>query len=283
MGTCLQDIELNDNNNKDENKKSFSKNNLIKNEEKLTIENFKIFYNSDQNELENLEREKHIDGRPYSISFKKMKFYVNQMEKSICKIKKSNNVSGTGFICKIIDNDNSVNIQALFTCNHILDSNDIVQGSEITLIFNNNIIKNIKLLNNKTIYTNEDEYDITIIEINKDDNLNDNDMLTVDQNIFNDQLYNYYKKRQIYIIHYPKGNEIRYSCDLIKNIDINDIIIEHLCSTDTGSSGAPIIDSETERVIGIHNGYNNVDRINYGTLIKNPVEEFIQKYKVNNS
>ena len=73
-------------------------------------------------------------------------------------------------------------------------------------------------------------------------------MLKLDNNMYNDGLTNYYKNRQVYIIHYPNGNEVRYSSDLVKTVYEDNNKIEHLCSTETGSSGGPIINLEKTAV-----------------------------------
>ena len=217
-------------------------------------------------------KEKHIDGRPHSMSLKQMKFLTNQMENIICKIQKSNNVTGTGFLCKIPNNGKSDKIPALITCNHVLEKNDLSLGKEIKLIFRNEIVKTLKINKTRKIYTNK-VYDISIIEIKKNDNFNEKDMLEIDKNIYKDELGIYYKNRQVYIIHYPNGNEVRYSTDLIKNIDASNTIIEHLCSTETGSSGGPLINFETGDVMGIHIGCKS-NKINLGTVLKKPIDEF---------
>ena len=50
----------------------------------------------------------------------------------------------------------------------------------------------------------------------------------------------------------------------------------HNCTTDNGSFGAPILNLQTNKVIGIH----NKSSINYniGTLLKLPIKEFINNY-----
>ena len=49
----------------------------------------------------------------------------------------------------------------------------------------------------------------------------------------------------------------------------------HNCTTDNGSFGSPILNLQTNKVIGIH----NKSSINYniGTLLKLPIKDFINK------
>jgi ribosomal protein L7Ae-like RNA K-turn-binding protein len=229
------------------------------------------------NEKDEIIKEAHIDGHLYSMSLKTMKFFCNQMETSICKIQKPNNIFGTGFICKIKSKNNLYKAPVLITCNHVLNENDLKIGNEIDIVFNNTYYIKLKINKLRKIYTNKD-YDITIIELKKNDNFKEEDMLEIDENIFKEDYQNY-KKKQIYILHIPNGTEIRYSSEVIRNIDILGKI-EHFCSTESGSSGAPIINFETRKVLGIHIGYNLNKKINLGTLLNNPIAEVFKIYNI---
>ena len=222
--------------------------------------------------------EKHIEGRPYSMSLNQMKIYSKQMENSVCKIQKSAAVTGTGFLVKITNESKLNPMNVLITCYHVLDENDLSEGKVLKLIFNNNkTTKPLKMTKSRKIYTNK-YYDISIIELKKTDLFNEEDMLSLDTNIYDKvNLVEHYPKRQVYILHYQNGIEVRFSSDLIRNIYENADKFEHFCSTDFGSSGAPIIDSETGNVMGIHIGHKN--NINIGTILKLPINEF---YTVNN-
>ena len=157
----------------------------------------------------------------------------------------------------------------------MLDENDLAEGKVIKLIFNNNTkIKTLKMTKSRKIYTNKN-YDISIIELNITDLFNEEDMLCLDTNIYDkDDLVKYYQKRQVYTLHYQNGIEVRYSSDMIRNVYVKVDKFEHFCSTDSGSSGAPLIDSETGNVMGIHIGYKN--NINIGTILKLPLMIFIK-------
>ena len=84
-----------------------------------------------------------------------------------------------------------------------------------------------------------------------------------------------YKKQSIYLLHYIKSQEVEVSYGKI--LDINEHKIRHLCNTENGSSGSPILSLKSFKVIGIHyRGINN--RYNIGTLIKYPIDEFNEKF-----
>ena len=106
------------------------------------------------------------------LDLENLKIIENQKINSICKVINSNNISGTGFLALIPYPDRLNPLPVLFTCNHVTNGNE----NEIKLIFNDKLEKILKLNNTRKIYTNEDK-DITIIEIKKEDNYNLEDYL----------------------------------------------------------------------------------------------------------
>jgi hypothetical protein len=157
-------------------------------------------------------------------------------------------------------------LPVLITCNHVINGNE----NEIKLIFNDKIEKILKLNNTRKIYTNEKK-DITIIEIKKEDNYDINNFLEIDYDIFKNINLND-KFKSIYIIHFPNGNESSLSIGLIDKIE--DDIIQHKCATQKGSSGAPIINLNNYKIIGIHQGTEIVLSLNSGILLKNIINDF---------
>ena len=183
----------------------------------------------------------------------KLEIISKQKKKSICKIiinKESKGPGfGTGFLCYIGEYKK---IKSLVTAYHVLGEEDLKIGNEITITFNDNKkIKSIKIDNSRYIYANEKD-DITIIEILDKDKLENYEALDIDTKIYNDYIdfYNEYNNKIIYILHYPEGN--------ISNFSKNNIY--HLCSTEVGSSGAPILNLDTFKLIGVHRGYNYFEK-----------------------
>ena len=84
-----------------------------------------------------------------------------------------------------------------------------------------------------------------------------------------------YIKKTIYIIEY-EGNEkeVSVSYGIIKGIDIkNKYTFEHISCTEKGSSGSPILNMKTNKVIGIHKEvYKNKNR---GTFLNYVLQDFI--------
>ena len=216
-----------------------------------------------------------IKGISDYISFEKLSIIERQKEYNVCKITKNNKGIGTGFLCLIPYPDRINLLPALITCNHVLNEDDIKEGKEINLIFNDKINKKLKIEKSRVIYTSDkNEYDTTIIEIKKTDDFYNNNMLEIDYDIYQEgQLANLYKNKSIYIIHYPNGNISSFSDNIIKNIHQNNII-EHLCSTQGGSSGAPILNLTNFKVIGVHRGSLPLKYINFGVIISAPIDKF---------
>ena len=87
-------------------------------------------------------------------------------------------------------------------------------------------------------------------------------------------------EKSIYLIHYPSGDKGAVSFGIINRIDKYNI--EHYCSTQHGSSGSPIINLLNNKIIGIHREAINSRKINRGTLLNNPINEFINSISNNN-
>ena len=204
----------------------------------INIENFKIISSPNKNNESNfndVEQEIYFIDRPKPLS-KEIASKINeQMDTNVCKIIKEKS-TGTGFLC-IIPFPNKLNLlPVLITCNHILGEKDLMEGKEIKIEINNKI-KKLSINNSRKIYTDEKNCDITIIELKPEDQFDINNLLEIEDDIFNkEKLDNLYKNKTIYIIHYPEGREPQYSVDVIKSIDTNNIKINHLCSTERGSS-----------------------------------------------
>jgi hypothetical protein len=210
--------------------------------------------------------------KPSSLSVEQMKYLSSLSEKCVCKINKLNE-AGTGFVCKILYQNEFRVLPVLITNKYVLDENNIKINDIIHLSFNNDqIIRTIKITNSRKAYIDED-LDITIIEIKPNE----------------DQIYDYleiddynnknYKNEEICILEYPNETSLSFG----KLIEINDRNINHNCPTKYDSSGSPIINLSNNRIIGIHKGVNKLNKnIQMGTLIKYVIERFNKAYPQKN-
>lgn len=209
-----------------------------------------------------------------SLELNNLLIIIEQMKTSVCKIEKKNN-SGTGFLCIIPFPNNSHLIPVLITSYNILNKKDIIPGNNIKITFYDNTYKILEMSVKRKIYLNDEKkYNITIIEIIKEDGLDSSKMLKIDKTIYNDNYLKYiFKNKSVYSIYYPQNSEIQYDINLLTNIDPISNTFIHLCVTEGGALGAPILNLENFRVIGFNKGNN------MGTLLKGPINEFIQSNK----
>ena len=84
-------------------------------------------------------------------------------------------------------------------------------------------------------------------------------------------------KKNQYILHYPNSSissvSFGYGIEAVKDKEFD---ISHKCNTENGSSGGPILNLSTNKVIGIHKAFINRKKFNIGTLLKYPLN-FLKK------
>ena len=226
-----------------------------------------------------IKEERYLKNYPIPIPIERTEEILYQMKNSVCKIYKGGFI-GTGFFCKKkLLNNNKKDLYVLITNNHVLNEDKITLGSTISLSIwdNDNQIQNITISLNRKKYTNED-LDTTIIEIYPEkDNIPKTNFLEIDLNADQDEqsLKNIYENKSIYLLGYPEGGKVKVSYGILK--ELNKDRINHLCSTEEGSSGSPIILSENSKLIGVHFGTPQSINFQYniGTFIKYPFLNFI--------
>ena len=206
--------------------------------------------------------EKLIENYPPPILKDCTKVILQQMQNCICKINNKKG-KGTGFFCYIPSKNEKTPV--MITNNHIIDEEILRENKNIRVTINDDE-KNIdiKIDNNRILYTNKG-YDITIIEINKVEEIKV--FLEIDEKIFDDNtnIFN----ENIYILQYPNSlnNQKAYvSYGILKDIEIDNI--SYKCSTDYGSSGSPILNILNNKIIGIHKEYVKNKKYNRGNLLK---------------
>ena len=208
-----------------------------------------------------------IKNSPAPIDIEGTKVILKQMMNCICKIK-INQLHGTGFFCKIPFKNNSINV--LMTNYHIINDKYYKSSKELNLLLNDDSqVKTINLEIDRETYFNKD-YDITIIELKENDNISN--FLELDDNLFKKESKVYYNNISIYIPQYFLGVKASVSYGLSTVIDKYEI--KHLCSTEHGSSGSPILNLMNKKVIGIHK--QGAKDFNVGTLLKFPLEDFLK-------
>ena len=116
---------------------------------------------------------------------------------------------------------------------------------------------------NSKIYSSEtNEYDIMIIKLEEENNTYH--YLELDEHLFDEDPEDIYKDKSIYTLHYPDGDKAHVSFGYgIKKLD--EYYIKHLCNAGPCSSGSPILNLKTNKVIGIHSGavFHNFNETKY--------------------
>ena len=213
------------------------------------------------------------------VTIKQTEEILNQMKNSICKIKGKS--TGTGFFCYI--NYEDTDIPCLITNYHVLDDNFIKQRKKVGISMDDNDKIGDIFINEKDILylSPKNEYDTIIIKLKKiEKHIN---FLQLDDKLFNKNSEKGYES--IYILHYPNGANasVSYGKGIKFVSDDNKYNIEHKCNTLPGSSGGPILNLSTLKVIGLHKGtikINNETQFNISTLLKFPLIELKNRKKV---
>lgn len=222
--------------------------------------------------MEDLLKDKNIDNYPNLVLYEDVLKILEQMQKSVCKIYIKGGGYGTGFFCNIEINNKK--IPTLITNNSIINEDYIKNNKIIVITLNNDKKEGTILLNeNNCIYTSE-KYGITIIGL-KSINEDIYSFMELDKKLFFENNNYFYEKASAYIIQYS-DNKLSVSNGIINNID--EYTIFHLCNTGNNSSGSPILNSSNNKIIGIHTERSDKYHINKGTLLKEPIKEFINKY-----
>ncbi len=215
-----------------------------------------------------MEDKKKTEGSINPVNIEGTKKILEQLMNCICKIK-IKGAYATGFFCKIPYKKQEIKV--FMTSYHFFNENVMKENQKLNLSLNDEKeTKSIDLSIERITYFNKD-YDITLIELKDEDKIKD--YLELDDNLFQDNSELFYKNKSIYTLHYQNGENACVSYGLLHNIDKYNIM--HNCSIDNNSSGSPILNLQSNKVIGIHN--KNSINYNIGTLLKLPIKDFINQ------
>lgn len=186
---------------------------------------------------------------------------------------------GTCFLSKFPDSKGKNYFYILVTANHVVSEEVIKDIGKIKIYSKNDKVGKIINLVDSRLYATSKYYDITIIEIKKNDGLDLNNCLEIDDFENNDnEDTNKYIKNAIYMIQYVwTGNKLEsfFSKGFINMTNGDNKRIFYDCMTKIGSGGSPVINAKTNKVIGVHKAVNRRSEIGMGTLILFSVKEYI--------
>jgi len=221
-----------------------------------------------------IKYEKDLKNHSCAITTDKLEMILFQANNCICDIKCAINGHGTGFFCKLPLEDSCNCVYVLITNNHVLENKDIELGKKIKFTKEKETkIYEIVIDSERVVYSDE-KSDTTFIEIKDHDKIEYNSFLDIDETINIDDK-NKFKNKDVYII----GNIDQYSSGKITDILEDNYTIIHLCATNPGMSGSPVINLSNYRVIGIYRGAHLEKDLNIGIFIREPVNQFLNFYK----
>ena len=222
--------------------------------------------------MEERTEEGKIKGAIDLITLEKTEKISEQMKTCICKV--YGNLTGTGFFCKI--QYENMMIPVLITNYHIISDEYLKNSKQIKISINNEKIYDIININeNSKIYSSiKDRYDIMIIKLEEEKDIYQ--YLEFDEQLFYENVEKIYEEKSIYILHYPNADKVSVSFGYgIQKLDAYSI--KHFCNTQHCSSGSPILNLKTNKVVGIHSGAinnkNKERKCNIGILLKYPLNE----------
>ena len=220
--------------------------------------------------------ERALDLYPKPVTIEGTNIILEQMKKCICKIENKIG-NGTGFFCYIPYENKK--LEVMITNNHIINEEIIKNEKILKVTLNDNKEKKIINIEKRKIYTSI-KYDTTIIPIiPEEDKINN--YLEIDKEIFDENI-NIFNK-SIYLLQYPRildEQKASVSYGIIKNIQ-DEYNIIHYCCTDYGSSGSPILRISNKKIIGIHKESISRYKYNIGTLLKYPINEYLNNINKN--
>ena len=154
-----------------------------------------------------IEKEQFVPDYPLQLNIKGINKLNEQMTKSICKIYINRQREGTGFFCTFLYEKKT--IKALCTNNHVIGEKELKDNIKFSLNDKKEFYE-IKLDNSRKIFTDK-SLDVTIIELNEYETKEMNcNYLELDDDLSKEKKFLpvLYENKPIYILHYPKGNEI---------------------------------------------------------------------------
>ena len=102
--------------------------------------------------------------------------------------------------------------------------------------------------------------------------------MEIDQEIMKEGANTSYIKESIYVLQYPEEKKL-VSFGILKDIMVDkNYNFRHLCCTNNGSSGSPIINLRNNKVIGIHKEADYKNNYNKGLFLNYPIKDFINEY-----
>ena len=202
------------------------------------------------------------------ITEKQKQNIKNQIENSFCEIEVNENEHLIGFFC-YIPIQNEINLLPALIINKFIEK----EKDKITIYKNNNCLS-LSIDKERKIFSIK-EYNITFFEIKKDDNLDMNSFLDIDEDVYDEDLKENFSQKLIYLLYYSKSKDIKYSLGIIKNINEDDYKFEYLCNIENDSPPMGLLlNLSNFKLIGLHLEVKNSENLNSGIFINAQIDIF---------
>ena len=195
-----------------------------------------------------------------------------QFNNKICEIKKGD-ITGLGFFCKI-ESPNSKDFTPVLITNYDLIGYSEILTKKIEFTLNNKTYT-LNLDDSRKYYSDEENYNTTIIEIKKEDKLDIDSFFEIEMD--NDKKDIDYLARQTIVVLYKNtGNNL----DIYKIrpllMNKNGYQFKYIFEVNSKCYGSPLLNITNNKVIAIHdfNSNENNKSVNIAILLRNVIKEF---------
>ena len=195
-----------------------------------------------------------------------------QYNEKICEIE-NDGKKGLGFLCNILSPDTKEATTVLITNYQLLGGKDIVSGKKIKFKLNNKTYC-LKIDDSRKVYLERDLYNISIIEIKPEDNIDIKSLFDIEINKNKIDL-DYLRKQSLVLLNKNNDGQLdMFNCE-INTLKDNGYEIEYSCNGIIEEVyGCPLLNTNTNKIIGFHKQFFAMDDISQGILLEEVVKEF---------
>ena len=195
-----------------------------------------------------------------------------QFNDKICEIQ-NDGKKGLGFLCNIFSPDKKEATPVLITSYQLLGGKDIISGKKIEFKLNNKTYC-LKIDDSRKVYLEKDLYNVSVIEIKEEDNIGLTSLFDIEINNRKINLA-YLRKQTVMLLNKDNDGQLdMFKCE-INAIKDNGYEIEYKCNSIIEEIyGCPLLNVNTNKIIGFHKQYFVMDDISQGILLEDIVNEF---------
>ena len=184
-------------------------------------------------------------------------------------------IKGTGFVCKLKIPKSDGFLPVLITTTQLYTKDDFYKDKKVE--FKIQEYTNILYIDNFRKSYISDNYEIAILEVKREDNLDVDSFLEMesDENFQPDKLY---KNKNLGLVTFNKEDKIYEALKFtIKAINRNLYDFQYTCQLNEEFKGYPIIDIDKNKIVGLHREIDKINNVNNGMLLNVPITDFFDE------